>query len=611
MNSRTLTIVVALLLVVSPIAGAAGPIGVASAQTQDGFVGLPDSNVQEDLPVGANSSLRASDLEGSVMASDYADSLEVVVTTPDRASEYVNGSRVGGGSTNVALVFQDDTEHAGREVAVPADAVRETIGYLPQVVHGVHDSGESWTAPIEARNGMLFFEIPRFSSNSVTFSATTEINGELATDQSSWTYDIGDTDSVSNFDINVTGNTSTESETASGTFSNGDSLGLTVAGNTEPTGPNGQSDPQITLEGTEQTSNESLSTGAVSDGYSTTINVGGNQPTRNSEITLTGNSETTDRSLSGSQFGAGSSTESVSIGGTEEPTGSAGGEPAMVLSGYRASNSNAGGMTSVPNDDIPQGIRIPTPGDSVNEVEFTHDIDGGNGWYEVDFYVEKGDTTGSSSAGGTKVGGPKNIFDEGTETFTFSSIDTSNHDYITFWLAGTVNEGDAPMDASVTAYTPEPSGVEVSVDGSSNFVGHLGDGQSTTEPVDLKTSTSQVTVSSDSGRVDYDLSWTEESITRDPSVSIGGETVSHSGTLSAGETVTESVSYSPGSQSVDVTTSSHTVDVSTSWTEVTTTEDPAIDIDGDGSSEVSPTGLLASGDTKTYAAPAVGLDTAS
>ena len=204
MRSRVASVLLALVIVTSVLAGATGP---ALAQSS-GYVGIPDSNITEDLPSGSVVDLAPADLEGSVMASDHADSLQVVITTPERASDYVNGSQVGGG--DVALVFKDDSEHEGRTVAVPSDAIRQAVGHLPNVVHGVHEDGSEWTSQVRAENGLLYFEIPKFSSNSVTFSGTIEITATPATDGSQFNYELSGTDSVSDPVVNLTGVTNTQ-----------------------------------------------------------------------------------------------------------------------------------------------------------------------------------------------------------------------------------------------------------------------------------------------------------------------------------------------------------------------------------------------------------------
>ncbi|MFB6189680.1 MAG: hypothetical protein ABEI57_07325, partial [Halapricum sp.] len=125
-----MAVALSLLLVgtlVAPIAFA----GTAAA-APSGMVGVPDSNVSEDFPVGEaqNASLRASELEGSVMASSHASTLEVIVTTPDRARGYLNVSgdtATLSGDRGIALVLRDETHSQGRQVALDAGAVRNAL----------------------------------------------------------------------------------------------------------------------------------------------------------------------------------------------------------------------------------------------------------------------------------------------------------------------------------------------------------------------------------------------------------------------------------------------------------------------------------------------------
>ncbi|WP_241992036.1 hypothetical protein, partial [Halorubrum sp. ASP1] len=131
----------------------------------------------------------------------------------------------------------------------------------------------------------------------------------------------------------------------------------------------------------------------------------------------------------------------------------------------------------------------------------------------------------------------------------------------------------------------------VTVDG--NTVSHNGvlDG-STSETLDLSPGTHTAGIST-TGPVDVSVSWTEVTATDDPSVSVGGSTVSHSGILGPGETVTESVDLSTGSQSADVSVNGP-VDVSASWTEVSQTRDPVVEYNGQTASY---SGTLSDGET--------------
>jgi len=434
-----------------------------------------------------------------------------------------------------AIVLKDDRTHDGRWVSLETAWFEESLGEVPNAAFITHESGDEYAAPLQVRGDSAAFYVREFSTNTVTFDGGIQLSGAQAGDGSEFQYELANTSGVDDPSINLTGVTNTAPGSTSGTYSNG-------------------------------------------DGFS--VDIGGTNSPQNETITLIGKSKTTDRTVSGTQRGSGTATESISIGGTEEPTGTASGEPALTITGSRESSYS--GEEYLQEGGQPHAIVIPAPGDSVNEVEFKHDIFASDEWYSVDFYVEPGNNSGSGSAGGTQVGSDIDISAQGTQTFTFDSIDTSNSNYVTFWVAGTTNGGDASMNSYVTAYTPSPSGVSASTDGGSTaYFGSLSDGETTTRGIDLDKSTSQVDISTDSGEIDYELSWTEKSFTRDPSVSIGGKTVSHSGTLSDGETVTKSVSLPRGSQPADVSTSAHNVGVEVSFTEVSQTVDPVVEVNGE------------------------------
>jgi len=123
-------VVLALLVVGASLAGVVGAAAASTSTSDDGLVGVPDGNIQADLPDGADVGLSWSDLEGATETSAHADTTEVVLTTPERAEEYV-GSRVGAGGGELALVIQDDAAHDGRRVSLPADALKAALGYLP------------------------------------------------------------------------------------------------------------------------------------------------------------------------------------------------------------------------------------------------------------------------------------------------------------------------------------------------------------------------------------------------------------------------------------------------------------------------------------------------
>jgi len=220
----------AVAVVVLVVASASAPaVGQPS-----GMVGVPDANVQEDVPAGAEVGVNASDLEGSVMASRHAETLEIVVTTQGRASSYLdaNGTRVGTGGDSLALVLRDDENDAGREVALPAGVVKETLGYLPDTVYGRHDDGSRWRRNVEAGGGLLTFEVPHFSNNTVTFSGEVRISATPAQDGSSYSYSMSDVDAVDNFSVQFTGTETTETDSFS-VPENGDASS-TISGVSKP-----------------------------------------------------------------------------------------------------------------------------------------------------------------------------------------------------------------------------------------------------------------------------------------------------------------------------------------------------------------------------------------
>ncbi|OYR59930.1 hypothetical protein DJ80_16495 [Halorubrum ezzemoulense] len=102
-------------------------------------------------------------------------------------------------------------------------------------------------------------------------------------------------------------------------------------------------------------------------------------------------------------------------------------------------------------------------------------------------------------------------------------------------------------------------------------------------------------------------SWTEVTATEDPSVTVGGSTVSHTGVLGPGETVTESVDLSTGGHSGDVSVNGP-VDVAASWTEVSQTRDPVVGLNGE---TVSHSGTLADGETVSLRLPKSAVTTGS
>lgn len=134
----------------------------------------------------------------------------------------------------------------------------------------------------------------------------------------------------------------------------------------------------------------------------------------------------------------------------------------------------------------------------------------------------------------------------------------------------------------------------VSVDGNTVSSGELS--ASVTQSVNLSTGTH--TVSKSSGEYTATIDWTERYRTVDPSVSLGGNTVSYTGTMAVGETHTEAIALSAGAtETVSVAYTGTPPDSNqVDFTEIYQTKDPSVGI---GSTSVSYTGSMNDGETYT------------
>jgi hypothetical protein len=197
-----------------------------------------------------------------VHASKHAEDLSVTITES-------NGQ--------LMLRIGDAYNHGGREVAVNASTLATATGERPALANGVHSSGDTWTSPISYEDGMAVFEVPKFSTNDVTFSGTLEISATPAEDGDTFTYDVSDQDSVSNYSIRLTGSTATRWDNETTTdLANEAMSSISVAGNLAPTGPEGSS-PRVELTGQSPTRAWSYSDGArvvdvdVRNGYAYSV----------------------------------------------------------------------------------------------------------------------------------------------------------------------------------------------------------------------------------------------------------------------------------------------------------------------------------------------------
>jgi hypothetical protein len=281
--------ILSVLLIIALVVSSSGTVAVAQTDVPAGMVGVPDANVTEDVPLDSSPPLSASELEGSVLTSDHAESLEVIVTTPERASDYLDDGTELSGSKGLSLVLQDDTHSAGREVAIDAGAVRDALGYTPERVYGTHEDGEEWSRQIEYQGGMLIFEVPHFSSNSVTFSSEVSISGTYS-DGSSVSYGLSSLDSAENFSVEFTGKAT--SETDSFSVPDDGSSSSTIAGDVIPSDAtvdvswsDSPRDNYVSISGSYSTEDFSASNGEMFDSTNDKVDITVN-PSTTTDVTV-------------------------------------------------------------------------------------------------------------------------------------------------------------------------------------------------------------------------------------------------------------------------------------------------------------------------------------
>lgn len=423
-----------------------------------------------------------------------------------------------------AIVLEDDRTHEGRWVAIETSWFDEHVGEVPEAAYIEHENGGEYASPIETRGGEAAFYVQEFSTNTVTFSGEFTISA-TATDGDSFTYNA--TDGGDDLSINVTGVKNTHSESESSTLSDGETL---------------------------------------------PIHIGGNQPA-NATVSLTGDRVVNSRSVSGT----GSTTKSVQTDGNIVEKGeiSVSGSPETLVA-----VNDAGEQDSYTKTVDVSGI------DSLDRIY----IQGGAGSSSFDNAEVRidGNVVGTwdppQSGGSTTISA--NIDVSSTNTVEIGIWDSN---YNSYYLSPWQDDSRGAIE-----FIENPS-VSATLDSGDSV--NLGSGG--TSSIDVTTDTTQIIIdNTGGGSVSWDLSYDDVSKTTDPSVTIDGSTVSHSGTLGDGETVTESVTLSPGSTSIDVSTGGDVI-VSASWTEVTETTNPVVELNDE---TVSHSGTLADGETVSLAA---------
>lgn len=521
------------------------------------------------------------------------------------------------------------------------------------------DAGEDWSAPIEYDDGYAVFRVESFSSNTVTFSGGVSIDGQAATDGFTANYEIGELASVDNYEIEVTGVENRAPASTSGIFTEGETHEWVVGGNVVPenaeitlTGRydevtrsetvsdgstlqvNGNGDPtgeEVTIHGAGSSTSQSAT---VSDGQ--TIDVGGNLAPTGESVTLTGNENSNRNDQSGSVSNGGS--DSINVGGNLDPQAPGGGDPNLDISvnmdpqaedSHKSADDGvqvyigSGDKRSVEARILRQEASNPISGieidwhdqfnDGTNPVTFDLRMHTGPPNENIDGTLVKSGVSRTPSAvkGTTETIVFDEAFDTGTATEATLELHwQSGQDYLRIPTAQggvdyVIDEGGSTYSRDTEAHITPLSGllsdVTVNADagGSETFSG-VTDGESRSSSISMSSGTSSLSASiPDSGTgasVSYTVEKEDRYVTEDPSVTIDGSTVSHTGKLYDGQTASGSVGLSTGTHTASVSSIGPDPVVDVDWVENEGTEDPSVDI---GGSTASYTGVLQDGETAT------------
>lgn len=285
------------VLAVLVVVGSTIPLPVAATGAPDGMVGVPDAAVTDGRPAHAQGNGPGgvpgpAAFRGSVMTTHGADSLQVDVTTKAATKGRANACQNPGKATpphcenpEIALNLTDDVNHEGRRVAIPAAPIVENLGHEPGLAYVEHESGNTYSVPVERQGNLLVFRVENFSTNTITWSGLFTIDAQPAQDGSTFTYEQDSTSGLGNYSINVTGNVAEETDTETGSVTDSASPAVAVAGDLSPTGPASGS-PRLNVTGA---ANDSEITGFVgsdanAQSFSRTFN---DPPARLDEVTIT------------------------------------------------------------------------------------------------------------------------------------------------------------------------------------------------------------------------------------------------------------------------------------------------------------------------------------
>lgn len=251
----------------SPIVETAG----AQSSIPDGFNSISDTNLQRHpgTPIDPSLSSQSADkasppistIPGNGIDSPgpKADShpinqfsessLDNIVTTRRPGSTIVEFAR-SEGTKHLVTVITDDTYSDSRKIGIPVELFTQSVGYKPQVAHGIDESGETWSDSVEYSDGYAIIEVPHFSTQTVTWSGEAEASSTGVSDTHQTQIEINDKDSVDVFNITLTGIKNYEWDNESGSnVGSGTSQPISPAGNIDPGGDSSNNLPTLEVSG--------------------------------------------------------------------------------------------------------------------------------------------------------------------------------------------------------------------------------------------------------------------------------------------------------------------------------------------------------------------------
>ncbi|WP_128478336.1 hypothetical protein [Halorussus pelagicus] len=299
----------------------------------------------------------------------------------------------------------------------------------------------------------------------------------------------------------------------------------------------------------------SLSGNPATDGSSYQYQLQSLDSASDFDINLTG-VETTAWSNESGSLSPGDSA-SISVGGNLAPSGPAGGEPELTVTGQQPiQRSNWG-------DD---GQKAINEGGNTTVATFSSPP---SNLARASIQVESHISDGSSYFEGYAVTngnwyylGSVNFDGMGATTFSSSLSDVPTGEDVQFVLSGTQSGSDIWVQ-DIEIRGPAPKNVDVAFsDGTTASLGDFSGGETKTRAVDLSAGVSSLDTSGSHGSLDWSLSAEERIETESPTVEVNGNETSYPGRLSVGETVslsTDSAWLQSGENTVTVSTAAGSV----------------------------------------------------